>query len=190
MYNKNAPGYLPEYAQNISGRTFPTWPLCLLLGKGTGGLEHGMGGSFIFQCILSDSLLIWGHVNVSPIQINKCNSKFKKSWAQELTLCFWACVFVYMSIFTFLRMYMCACMYISNLLCSQLWVSLPKWNIVPEAFPCSTIFDGSLLSIRSKYLVLGLGIFCHLIPAYLLPYLSHSLCHRKMELLALSMPTC
>lgn len=29
----------------------PKWLLGLLLGRGTGGLRHGMGGSFTFQCI-------------------------------------------------------------------------------------------------------------------------------------------
>lgn len=40
-------------------------------------------------------------------------------------------------------MYMCVCMYISNLLCSQLWFSFPKWNSY-KAFPCSMVFKGFL----------------------------------------------
>ena len=38
------------------------------------------GVALFFQCILLDSFSILGHVNVSPIQINKDNSKFKKNW--------------------------------------------------------------------------------------------------------------
>lgn len=100
------------------------------------------------------------------------------------------CVHLHLHLSEDVRVCMCACVYISNVLCSHLWISLPKWNTVPEAFPCSTIYDGSLSSITSKFLALSLGIFCHLTPTHLPPFPSHSFCHRKMQLLVLFMPIC
>lgn len=48
--NKNSAGYLLVCAQNISGRKLPKWPLCLILGKGTGG---GPGAWSVFFSVFS-----------------------------------------------------------------------------------------------------------------------------------------
>lgn len=69
-------------------------------------------------------------------------------------------------------------------------ISLPKWNTVPEAFLYSTTFDGSLMSIKSKFLVLGLGLFFHLTPTHLPPFPHTALATEKWSYLLFSMLIC